>query len=149
MPESSDEEKFQELIFELAELIDLAARLVDRAGSLRGYLADPLLQVAAAGILIRLREAVNRLSEEFKVAHPDVPWKEIVATGNVVAHNYGSVDHELVWDALTRGFPHIRVIFKDHLISLDHDEQAPPISARPTVRRGVPDAPLDPGHDRP
>lgn len=40
-----------------------------------------------------LGEAARRVSEEFQRAHPEIPWRRIIGLRNVLAHEYGSIDH--------------------------------------------------------
>jgi uncharacterized protein with HEPN domain len=42
-------------------------------------------------------EAVKRLSEDFRAAHPQVPWKLIAGTRDKLIHHYEGVDLEEVW----------------------------------------------------
>ena len=38
------------------------------------------------------------LSEEFLVEYTKVPWKMIMRMRDIVAHHYGSLDYEIVWN---------------------------------------------------
>lgn len=57
--------------------------------------------------LVVLGEAAGKLSNELRAAHPDIPWKKIRATRNVVAHAYAIVDLDRIWIAVTEGLPAI------------------------------------------
>ncbi len=50
-------------------------------------------------------EAARRVSEEFKAAHPEMPWKEMVGMRNRLIHEYFSIDVEKVWDAVQNDIP--------------------------------------------
>lgn len=50
------------------------------------------------------RQAFRRLSG----AHDDIPWHEIKTLRNLHAHDYESVDMELVWEALTIDVPELK-----------------------------------------
>jgi uncharacterized protein with HEPN domain len=45
-----------------------------------------------------LGEAARRVSEEFKRAHPEIPWRRIVAQRNVLIHEYDEVLDPEIWD---------------------------------------------------
>ncbi len=47
-------------------------------------------------------EAAKNIPEEFKVKHPDVPWKKIAGTRDVLIHEYFAVDLELLWNLLEK-----------------------------------------------
>jgi uncharacterized protein with HEPN domain len=42
-------------------------------------------------------EAAARVSRAFRAAHPDIPWRRIIAQRNILAHEYGEIDDALVW----------------------------------------------------
>jgi len=55
--------------------------------------------------LLQIGELAHHLSTDFTVAHPDVPWKNIVGLRNVVVHGYGQLDLETVWATMTDDIP--------------------------------------------
>ncbi len=50
-------------------------------------------------------EASWRLSDEFKAATPQVPWKKIGAMRHVLVHDYFRVDLNQVWNVVTVHIP--------------------------------------------
>jgi uncharacterized protein with HEPN domain len=42
-------------------------------------------------------EAARGLSDEFKAAHPHIPWRPIMAQRHRLAHEYGEIDDQLIW----------------------------------------------------
>lgn len=85
-----------------------AARLAVefRAGFDRAaFLADLKTQSAVLHQLVLLGEAVRRLSEEFRAAHPAVPWHRIIGMRNRLIHEYDRVDLEQVWETVTTHVP--------------------------------------------
>jgi uncharacterized protein with HEPN domain len=64
------------------------------------FLESELLKAAILQKLTVMGEAANRLTPELKAAHPEVPWRNVVAFRNVAVHVYFSVDWEIVWDAV-------------------------------------------------
>lgn len=53
-------------------------------------------------------EVARRISPELAEAHPEVPWAQIVAMRNVLAHDYFGIDIERVWNAVERDLPDLR-----------------------------------------
>jgi uncharacterized protein with HEPN domain len=45
--------------------------------------------------------------EPFREAHPEIPWRKIVAQRHVLAHDYGDIQQERLW-----------ALVKEHLPSL-------------------------------
>jgi uncharacterized protein with HEPN domain len=50
-------------------------------------------------------EAARRLSQEFRDAHPEIPWRVIMATRHILAHDYDEVDNDIMWRILTDHLP--------------------------------------------
>lgn len=47
--------------------------------------------------ILQIGELTNHLSEDFKKAHRQIPWNEIRGIRNLFAHQYRSVDFDIVW----------------------------------------------------
>ncbi|MCH5599403.1 HepT-like ribonuclease domain-containing protein [Niabella ginsengisoli] len=43
-------------------------------------------------------EAANRLSEEYKDAHPQIDWHRIRGFRNRIVHHYFGIDYSIVWE---------------------------------------------------
>ena len=44
-------------------------------------------------------EVASNLSEDFRQAHPAIPWKQIRGMRNELIHRYFRIDFEIVWTA--------------------------------------------------
>ncbi|MDR0483639.1 MAG: DUF86 domain-containing protein [Cellulomonadaceae bacterium] len=67
---------------------------------------DPIAaEMMAESIALRLGESLYRAGRQFVDDNKDVALPQIVATRNVVAHGYDSVDHQLIWDAIENDLP--------------------------------------------
>lgn len=71
---------------------------MDRAA----FLADLKTQSAVLHQLLVLGEAVKRLSESFRAAHPDVPWNLVAGMRDKLIHHYDAVDLHEVWNTIDR-----------------------------------------------
>ena len=56
-----------------------------------------MLQDAVVRNLEIIGEAVRKLPEDFLEKHPDLPWREIAALRNILAHAYFGLDLEIIW----------------------------------------------------
>ena len=67
--------------------------------------------------LLQIGELARTLSDEFKEVHDDIPWKQIRGLRNMVAHNYGHVDFEIIWNIVQEDIPvlyeNVRAILKE------------------------------------
>ncbi len=69
------------------------------AGLTRAQLdTDLLVQSALLHQIIILGEAVKRLSDEFRQAHPSIPWTQIAGMRDRCVHGYDNVDLDRVWE---------------------------------------------------
>jgi uncharacterized protein with HEPN domain len=80
-----------------------AARLVTRGRE--AYDGDEMLRLSGEAILHRIGEAVARLDDDFTTAHPEVRWRAMKGMRNLVAHDYGAVDHGILWNAMAHNLP--------------------------------------------
>ena len=65
------------------------------------YLSDVQIRRSVERSIELIGEAARHVSDGFRAAHPEIPWKKIVAQRNVLLHEYGRVDDGLIWN-LTR-----------------------------------------------
>lgn len=53
-------------------------------------------------------EAVYKLSQEFKEAHPETPWRMIEKMRHILVHDYFAVDVDIMWLVITDDLPILR-----------------------------------------
>ena len=88
------------------EFAHAATRLVARGRA--SYDGDEMLRLAAEALLHRLGEVVARLDRDdpdLVASHPEVNWRAMKGMRNLIAHNYGAIDDEIVWTTLERDVP--------------------------------------------
>jgi len=52
-----------------------------------------------------LVQPARGLYDEFKLAHPEIPWRPITARRHRLAHEYGEIDDTLIWRVATVHVP--------------------------------------------
>lgn len=52
-------------------------------------------------------EAASKISEEKKIKHPEVPWKDIIGMRNRLIHGYFEVNTELLWNTVKNNLPQL------------------------------------------
>ena len=55
--------------------------------------------------LIQVSENAQKLSEEYKLCRPKIPWKAIYGLRNRIVHDYGNTDLGVVYATLTEDIP--------------------------------------------
>lgn len=56
---------------------------------------------------LEIAEAARRLPEEFRAAHPEIPWAEIRGMRNIVAHAYQHVNDRILWRVIAEALPDV------------------------------------------
>ena len=79
------------------------------------FSSDAIYRNAAALCILQIGELANHLSEEFKQQHNQIPWNEMRGIRNLMAHQYHSVDFEIIWDTSRSDIPAFRAFCKDYL----------------------------------
>ena len=72
------------------------------------YQADFVYRNATALCILQIGELVGNLTDAFKSIHTDIPWRQIKAVRNIIAHHYGSIDAEVTWDIITDDIPNLK-----------------------------------------
>ena len=90
----------------MIEAAESAAQFI--AGRSRSDLdTDRMLLFAVVRAIEVVGEAASKLSEEFRAAHPGIPWRAIVGMRNRLIHAYFDIDTETVWETTTQELPPI------------------------------------------
>jgi uncharacterized protein with HEPN domain len=50
-------------------------------------------------------ESAKRISDPGKKNNPDIPWQDIIGQRNIIAHEYGQIDYELLYTTVTDDIP--------------------------------------------
>ena len=72
------------------------------------FLEDQMCQDACCMCIAQIGELSGHLSDDYKKAHSELPWREIKDTRNYYVHNYGGVDLNFVWTTLTSDLPALK-----------------------------------------
>jgi uncharacterized protein with HEPN domain len=75
----------------------------------QAFLASNLHQSAVIRKLEVIGEAAGRVSKAFRVAHPNIPWREMTGLRHRLIHGYGDVRLDIVWRVATEKLPSLIV----------------------------------------
>lgn len=82
------------------------------------FASNSIYQNAVALCVLQIGELTTHFTEEFKNTYNKMPWNQIKALRNVVAHNYGKIDRETLWETLVSDVPalndYCRQIIAEH-----------------------------------
>ena len=57
--------------------------------------------------LIQISENSDKLTEEFKIYHSNIPWRAMKGMRNRIVHEYGNVDMSVVYDTIIKDIPEL------------------------------------------
>ena len=78
--------------------------------------SNELLKRAICMTVINIGELVKNLSDEFRLNHRSVPWKEIAGFRDIAAHKYQTLRMEDVYETVTVDFPTLYSQLEDILV---------------------------------
>lgn len=83
---------------------------IERAGFLDEEAEDEarMTRYAVLHQLLVVGEATKRLSEEFRAAHAQIPWRAMAGLRDRLIHGYDEADLERVWQIATEEVPAVR-----------------------------------------
>ena len=86
----------------LGDILDTITSIRDRAKGLsqEDFAANETVVKATLYDLMSIGEAAKNLPEGVRNASPEVPWKEVIATRDFLAHGYFRVEPERIWRIL-------------------------------------------------
>ena len=86
--------------------IDMA---VERFGhSFDLFDGDSVYRNSVALCIVQIGELVGHLSDAFKAANSQIPWRQIKLMRNIVAHRYGTVDNTITWEVVEKDIPDLK-----------------------------------------
>ena len=69
---------------------------------------DQDYQRSVAMSIMQIGELVGNFTEEFIYEHKEKPWHEMRGMRNVVAHKYGQLDKETLWETAVNDIPDLK-----------------------------------------
>lgn len=80
---------------------------------------DTVYKNATALCVLQIGELTTHLTDDFKQIFTEIPWSQIKALRNIVAHNYGKIDSESLWETLIEDIPKLKEYSNKILMQYD------------------------------
>ncbi len=103
-------------------MIEMCDLLLAHASDSQALAHDPVVQAAAQRWIEVLGEAASHVSDDLKVAYPDLPWRDLVGMRIVLAHAYHHIDQDIVGNVVAHAIPDLRRRLVQISADLGHDE---------------------------
>jgi uncharacterized protein with HEPN domain len=85
-----------------------AAKEVDEMLSghdLTSFLGSLMLQRAIERSVEIIGESARHVSVDGRLTTPEIPWQAVIGQRNILAHEYGRIDHELLYRTAVEDIP--------------------------------------------
>ncbi|MFN2366331.1 MAG: DUF86 domain-containing protein [Desulfurivibrionaceae bacterium] len=88
--------------FYLDDMINFAGKALSYTDGLdqAGFVASGLAYDATLRNLELIGEAAAHIPDEVRSAHPEIPWRMIIATRNRLIHGYLGIDDDTLWSII-------------------------------------------------
>lgn len=73
------------------------------------YISNELVVSHTILCLQQIGEIISRLDDNFRFAHPDIPWAKIKSLRNQMVHNYEGIRYNIVWNILKKNLPRLLI----------------------------------------
>lgn len=90
---------------EMIAIIERSRMIVARGEATFFASTNPVEFWAARMVVIDLDIAADRVSDEFKTAHNEIPWQALARTRDKYAHHYDDIDRGVVWNLIQTRLP--------------------------------------------
>src|SRR6266508_2330799 len=106
------EERLRDILDAIANIERYSAR------GRQAFETDELIQNWFVRHLQIIGEAAYALPRELRDQRPDIPWPEIIGMRHILVHDYFVIDIDIVWDAVERDLPDLKVKIEEMLREL-------------------------------
>lgn len=93
-------------LWDMRDAARQAAAIIE-AQSVEAFSGNAIHKLALERAFEIIGEAARRISDETRNAAPDIPWRQIIGQRNIIAHEYGRVDHVLLYWTVVEKLPHL------------------------------------------
>lgn len=95
--------------FYLSDMIEFAEKVLTYTKGLdqAGFVENELTYDATLRNLELIGEAATHIPNEVRNAHPEIPWRMIIATRNRLIHGYLGIDDDTLWSIIQDDVPEL------------------------------------------
>ena len=92
-----------------------AMKFTEEIGNAEAFSENSLYRKAVVMSILNIGELAKNLPQDFKAAHTEIPWKQIMGMRNVAAHGYHEMDDDIIWDVVIHSIPELVSFIKGQL----------------------------------
>ena len=104
----------------LLDILELIERIERQMHGLtrNDFIGDNDVLDATAYRLLATGESSKDIDETMKARHPEVPWKQVTAMRNLLAHEYFIRESDVIWETVKVGLPDLAATCRMELARL-------------------------------
>lgn len=87
--------------------IDIAINFMGKK-EISEFLEDEMVKRAIGMTVINIGELVKNVTDEIRIKHKDIPWKQIAGFRDITAHKYQTLRMDDVYMTIKVNFPELR-----------------------------------------
>jgi len=93
--------------FYIQDMIDFAQKCLSYTEGMgqQQFVDSSITYDATLRNLELIGEAATRVPDDIRAAHPDIPWRMIIATRNRLIHAYLGIDDYTIWSIIQDDLP--------------------------------------------
>jgi uncharacterized protein with HEPN domain len=99
-PEDRDPAHLWDMLQAARDAAEIVANMTQES-----FLRDRVRMLALERSLELVGEAARRVSDALRKKHPGIPWKEMIGLRNILAHDYGRIDHDKLYATAVKDIP--------------------------------------------
>lgn len=69
------------------------------------FASEPMRYDATVRNIELIGEAATHIPEVVRLAHPEIPWRMVIATRNKLIHGYAGIDDDVLWSIVESDIP--------------------------------------------
>lgn len=109
MGSKPDSYYIEKAIVEINAIIEYTYKL-----SFDEFMSDVKTIDATMFRLQQMIEHIKNISSDFKEAHSNIPWTDIVGFRNRIVHEYGKTDYTTVYEIVSVNIYQLKELFEQH-----------------------------------
>ena len=100
--------------FYLGDMINFTEKVMSYTNGLTqaDFVANELAYDATLRNLELIGEAATHIPDDVRAAHPEIPWRMIIATRNHLIHAYLGIDNDILWSIIGDDTPELLPLLK-------------------------------------
>ena len=80
---------------------------ISKGKTVRDIMDDELLGKGIVRGLEIIGEATKKLSDDLRIAYPQIHWEEMAGMRDVLIHDYFGIDYDVVWNTVMKDIPEL------------------------------------------